>query len=96
MPLAGHVDPKPIEYFIVHEARPVGPSMGRYADKEIPSSIIDALGRRYAYAGVAPRKWNGQFDVDALRAGEFILLPGLIYRREGAKSSWLASLLRLD
>ena len=96
MPFAGHVHPKPIEYFVVHDTRPVGPSIGRYGDKEIASSIVDASGRRYAYAGVAPRKWNGQLDVDALRPGEFILLPGLIYRQEGSKASRIASFLRLD
>ena len=94
MPFPGSVHPPSIEYFMVHDARPVGPSMGRYADKDISSWIIDASGRRYAYAGVAPRKWNGQFDVDALRSGEFILLPGLIYRLEDAKS-WLAAAVGL-
>jgi hypothetical protein len=33
------------------------------------------------YAGVAPRRLDGEFDIDALRPGEFIVKPGLIYRR---------------
>jgi len=74
---------RPIEYSILHNAKPIGPSMGFYTDREIPESVIDEFGRRFVYAGVAPRKCNGAFDVDALAAGEFIVRPGLIYRRVG-------------
>jgi hypothetical protein len=66
---------------------------GFYADREIPESVIDEFGRRFVYAGVAPRKFNGAFDVDALAAGEVIVRPGLVYRRVGAKTSWWQSLL---
>jgi len=96
MPFAAHVHTRPIEYFVVHGARPVGQSIGYYANNEISSLIVDDLGQRYTYVGVAPRKWNGRFDVDALRPCEFILLPGLVYRREASKASRLASLLGLD
>jgi hypothetical protein len=54
--------------------------MGFYSDQPIPASIVDDFGRRFVYAGIAPRRWNGQYDVDALKAGEFIVEPGLIYR----------------
>jgi hypothetical protein len=54
--------------------------MGFYACQEIPASVADEFGRRFVYAGVAPRKPNGMFDVDALATGEFIVPPGLIYR----------------
>jgi hypothetical protein len=94
MPLAGYVHAKPIEYFMLHDAKPTGPSMGRFADREIPESVVDVFGRRYVYVGVAPRRWDGQFDVDALGTGEFILPPGLVYRRKGgARPSWFGSLL---
>jgi hypothetical protein len=96
MPLAGYVRTTPLEYFIVHGARPTGQCIGYYADYEISSSIIDDLGQRYTYVGAAPRKRNGRFDVDALQPREFILLPGLVYLREPSKASRLASLLGLD
>lgn len=44
-----------------------------------------AVGYAHFYAGVAPRKCNGVFDVDALGAGEFIVRPGLVYRRVNPK-----------
>lgn len=82
------VQDRPIEYSMLHDVKPIGPSMGFYAGREIPESVVDQFGRRFVYAGVAPRKWNGVFDVDALAAGEFIVRPGLIYRRVGEKASW--------
>jgi hypothetical protein len=83
---------RPIEYSILHNVKPIGPSVGFYADREIPESVVDEFGQRFVYAGVAPRKCNGVFDVDALATGEFIVRPGLIYRRVGAKTSWWQSL----
>jgi hypothetical protein len=65
---------------MLRHARPIGPPMGFYAGQEIPASVADEFGRRFVYAGVAPRKPNGTFDVDALATGEFIVPPGLIYR----------------
>jgi hypothetical protein len=88
------VQGSPIEYSLLHNVKPIGPSMGFYADREIPESVLDELGRRFVYARVAPRKWNGVFDVEALAAGEFIVPPGLIYRRVSAKTSWWQSLGR--
>jgi hypothetical protein len=38
------------------------------------------VGKLYIYAGVAPRRWNGQFKGDALKPGEYIVRPGLVYR----------------
>ena len=84
----------PLDYFILHEAKPTGPNLGLYADACIAATVVDMFGRKYVYAGVAPRRWNGQFDVDALRQGEFILMPGLVYRMEHVRTSWLASLFR--
>ena len=84
---------RPIEYSILHNAKPIGPSMGFYADREVTESVIDEFGRRFVYVDVAPRKCNGAFDVDALAAGEVIVRPGLVYRRVYAKTSWWRSLL---
>jgi len=69
-----------VECSMLRHARPIGPTMGFYAGQEIPASVADEFGRRFVYAGVAPRKPNGTFDVDALATGEFIVPPGLIYR----------------
>ena len=80
MPLATTVRGRPIEYFILHDATPAGPAIGTYAGEAIPSQVVDAWRRRYAYAGVAPRRLDGSFDGEALQPGEFILRPGLVYR----------------
>jgi len=82
----------PVEYFMLHDVTPVGRSIGVYANKRISEVIIDPLGQRYVYAGIVPRQWDGKFDLDALKAGEFIVQPGLIYRREQIKRSWLESI----
>jgi hypothetical protein len=95
MPFAPFAEGRPVEFFILHDAKADGPCLGRYGDKEIPASVIDGFGRRYTYVGVAPRKSNGRFDVDALQDGEFILPPGLVYRINPVKPGRLASLFRL-
>ena len=35
---------RPIEWSILHNVKPTGPSMGFYADQEIPESIVDEFG----------------------------------------------------
>lgn len=95
MPLGAVSQARSIEYLILHDARPTGPNIGLYADREIPASVVDGFGRQYVYAGIAPRKCNEQLDVDALQPGEFILMPGLIYRLEHMQPSWLESLFRM-
>jgi hypothetical protein len=77
---------RPVEWSMVHNIKATGRCIGYYADREIAELVVDELGRRFVYAGVAPRKQNGTFDVDALAAGEFILLPGLIYRCAGKRA----------
>jgi hypothetical protein len=49
------VEGRPVEFFILHDAKADGPRLGRYGDREIPASVIDGLGRRYSYDGVAPQ-----------------------------------------
>jgi hypothetical protein len=70
----------PIEYSILHDAKAAGPAIGIYAGCSFSDIVIDRYGRLFDYTGVALRRMNGEFDVDALRPGEFIVQPGLIYR----------------
>jgi len=86
---------RPIEYCLLGNVTPSGKSMGCYMDRPISESVIDEFGRRYVYAGIAPRRWNGQFDGDALQVGHFILPPGLIYRLDHMTASLLEPLLRM-
>ncbi len=92
MSFAGSKRIRHLEYFLLHDARPTGPSVGLYANRDIPASVVDDFGRRYLFAGIAPRQWNGDFDLDALQTGEFILKPGLVYRLEQLPRSWIESL----
>jgi hypothetical protein len=50
-------------------------------------AAVDYFGRRYVYAGVAPRRRNGKYDGDALRWGEWIVEPGLVYRSAGGAAA---------
>ncbi len=94
MPFAPTPRARPIEYFLLHDAKPTGRSVGVYENQQIPESVVDDFGRHYVFAGIAPRRWNGDFDVDALRTGEFILKPGLVYCLEQIPRSWFESLFR--
>jgi hypothetical protein len=71
---------RPVEFFMLHDARADGPLLGYFADCEIAEAVTDHFGSRYVYAGLAPKRRDGRFDVDALRPGEFIVKPGLVYR----------------
>jgi hypothetical protein len=83
---------RPIEYSILRNVTPTGCAVGTYAGQEISETVADEFGRRFAYVGIALRKRNGQFDANALGPGEFIVLPGLVYRYEPEDSSWWATL----
>ena len=50
------------------------------------SVMVDEFGRRYAYAGVAPRLRDGRYDVDAVGKDEWLVEPGLVYRGDKAAS----------
>ena len=56
-----------------------GPVVGFYAGQPIAAAVVDGFGRRYLYAGAAPRGHNGQYDFNALSPGEWIVEPGLLY-----------------
>jgi hypothetical protein len=40
---------------------------------------VDGSGKAYRLADVAPRECSGRFDVGALRPGEWIVRPDLVY-----------------
>jgi hypothetical protein len=69
------------EYSILTDACPIGLSVGFYAGRPISGTVIDERGHEYIYVGLARRMNNGQYDVDSLAAGEWIVEPGLIYRQ---------------
>ena len=78
-------------YCMLHEAAPVGRTIGRFADRDISEVVRDQFGREYLYVGLACRTVRGDLDPDALAPGEFILAPGLIYRvLPGERRSWRA------
>lgn len=72
-----------LEYSVLHNTTPEGPVIGRLDGRDISEFVLDEFGRRFAYSGVAPRLSNGQFDDAALKDGEFIVPPGLIYKYRG-------------
>ena len=69
----------PVEYFLLANVRFDGATIGYLAGKPIYEAVIDADGVSYDFAGVAPRDASGRFDVAALRRGEWIVQPGLVY-----------------
>jgi hypothetical protein len=69
-----------VDYHIIVEPRPAGPVIGYFAGQPIAASVVDYFGRRFLYEGVAPRRRNGQYDIQSLRPGEWIVEPGLLYQ----------------
>jgi hypothetical protein len=77
----------PTEYFVLANLREQGAIIGRLAGHPIADTVVDASGSRYRYVGVATRDADGRFNVEALRAGEWIVQPGLVYAVEGKTPS---------
>ena len=71
----------PAEYFVL-DVWKTGPTIGYLSGRAIPGTVTDRSGIRYCYRGLAPRRPDGSLDTDALRGGEWIVLPGFIYERE--------------
>jgi len=88
---------RPLDYFLLNGATPSGPAIGKLGEKAIAEFVTDCFGKRYRYVGLAPRTWGGDLDVDALKSGEFILPPCLLYRLDlpspnvGGFMRWLLS-----
>lgn len=72
----------PTEYFILANIQSEGGIIGHFDGKPIAETLVDRNGSRYHFSGVAPRCIDGRFDVESLRAGEWIVEPGLIYSLE--------------
>ena len=77
---------RPVAYLILLEPRPDGPIVGYYAGHAIADAVVDYFGRRFTYAGIAPRLRNGRYDANALRLGEWIVEPGLVYCADPGES----------
>src|SRR5215469_9057332 len=56
-----------------------GPVIGYFADTPISATVIDRFRRRFIFVGAASRKSDGRYDFDALRPGEWVVEPGLVY-----------------
>ena len=73
---------RPVDYFMLQEPKGEGPVVGHFAGQAISERMIDYLGDRYRFVGIAPRLSNGRYDTEALRVGEWLVEPGLIYAHE--------------
>ena len=73
---------RPDMFSIMVEPRPAGPVIGIYHDLPIAERVIDQFGRRFTYAGIIGRRRDGQYDVDRLKSGQFIVEPGIVYDLE--------------
>ena len=75
----------PIEYYMLQSVAPDGSEVvGYFAGRPILEEVVDPSGHRYHYAGLAPRLRDGRFDVAALRPGEWLVEPGLVYASDDA------------
>jgi hypothetical protein len=70
------------DYFILDDPSATGPVIGTYAGRPFTAAVVDDLGRRFVFAGIAPRRRDGTFDTDMLSDGEWIVQPGLVYRSD--------------
>ena len=69
-------------YSIMVEPRPAGATIGLYRGLPIAERVVDLFDRRYSFVGVIGRRRDGQYDVDALKPGQFVVEPGLVYDLE--------------
>lgn len=80
MPLIYRNIEPPAEYFMLVGAQPEGDVVCFFREKPVTDVLKDERGYRYVFAGVAPRKYDGSYDVRNMRNGEVIVEPGLIYQ----------------
>lgn len=57
-----------------------GPSIGTYKDRDIPEWRMSD-GQRFEYDRIALEDHDGAVPLSQLRPDEFVMAPGLIYRR---------------
>jgi hypothetical protein len=82
------MQPNRLDFLHLQNAQPAGPSLGTLGGEDIPESVIDQFGKTYTYVGLAPRRWGGAIDGDALANGEFLFRSGLVYRLVTLRSHW--------
>jgi hypothetical protein len=80
MPRLGLERSPSIEYLMLADPKPDGPTVGFFRGSAIAAAVVDYFGRRYVFAGIATRGRNGKYDTEALGRGERLVEPGLIYR----------------
>ena len=69
-------------YSIMVEPRAAGATIGLYRGLPIAERVVDLFNRRFVFVGVIGRRRDGQYDVDALKPGQFVVEPGLVYSLE--------------
>jgi hypothetical protein len=69
-------------YCIMVEPHPAGATIGLYRGLPIAERVVDQFNRRFTYVGVIGRRRDGQYDVNALKPGQFVVEPGLVYGLE--------------
>ena len=69
-------------YSIMVEPRAAGATIGLYRGLPIAERVVDLFNRRFVFVGVISRRRDGQYDVDALKPGQFVVEPGLVYSLE--------------
>jgi hypothetical protein len=77
--------PRPDIYSIMIAPSPAGPVIGYYHGLPIAERVVDQFGRRFTYFGIIGRRRDGQYDVDRLKSGQFIVEPGIVYDLEARK-----------
>jgi hypothetical protein len=81
--------------YLLSEIRADGPVLGYCAGQPIWEAVVDRLGHRYVFTGVAVYRRDGRIDLNALGRGERLLEPGLIYRRDRSEKPWRWQFRRL-
>ena len=69
-------------YSIMVEPRPAEVTIGLYRGLPIAERVVDQFDRRFTFAGIIGRRRDGQYDVNALKPGQFVVEPGLVYDLE--------------
>ena len=60
-----------------------GAIIGQYENQPIHDVLVYADGRILRFSHVAPVERDGTINLSNLSAGDFLVSPGLVYRRDG-------------
>ena len=72
----------PFEYYMLHGIGFEGGIACRLGSKLVRERVRDSQGCLYCFVGRASRDASGRLDVAALKPGEWIVEPDLIYAHE--------------